>query len=739
MGIVPALLKSRWKSRNLTGEAKHQLVVRVRRGFMDHGYFDTARLDNGSPIYPPLIWEGHNHSPWQAKWVVEGPWITIPNVQSSKWLRDFTAKGSSTLTVVVDNIAFHENTGVSGIYHTIQRGYFSPMRGSKVFSRPDLWATNSWHDVLNGGYQIEIWEGYGPDGDASVTPLATPVAGTCAPAGAAISRTWTGIIEDCEMESHPDHITITARDFAIYLTDQRLLGWNKAREIRAPITFADRRWTQGERKEYGSAKVSSGAVASGDATGAVWTSNGQVASATTQWVEIHLPAGYYTDFFLAPSVDGMEMWVSLNVGAGGGVMDHTHPISAGWLDLSSGATVPGAAGGEVFIRHMGNVNENPSRRWGLGHGFDLPAGSILRLSFNKLQHLDPGKVPDGPAANLYYAGTDAFYTFRYGTNPSNPPGAQVNAKHWILVEDAAEVVRMIFIWAGFKEWHVEDFGWTIARPMQFGQDKFMMDVIDEILKQGNFVFYMTAPSNDDMSLGIPHLEHQTATNSPKAGMLELRDADMAEAATVKWDVSNLPYVMRYRGEINPNGHLGMGQDLVRRFMAVYFPPWSGQDYAKLNGKPTSIQDAPRLAGLRRHFYETLGVQTTIGLQSDQECMFACLLAAVQYALQMCTGEVTIPGYPGVELNQQISVIDEGTGINSRMWVAAIQSDHIMGEKGSWKMKIGGSYIDTEDMYMLAGDYVWAYLKYLKTRAPAGEDRPAPLPDPGIVDIIKVTT
>ena len=195
----------------------------------------------------PIIWKGDNVTPWQAQWTPTGDWITLTNIQSATWTRSFQDQGSSTLTVVIDNIAFNEQTGAGGIYHEINRGWFSPTRGVTVVGRPSLWAPNGWEDVFNGGYQVELWEGYGQGTD--VVPVEDGSSHWSAPSA---SKTWVGLIEGCDLESHPDHITLTCADYAVMLTDQRVMGMNKATEIQAPITFADRKKSasQGRKKSW---------------------------------------------------------------------------------------------------------------------------------------------------------------------------------------------------------------------------------------------------------------------------------------------------------------------------------------------------------------------------------------------------------------------------------------------------------------------------------------------------------
>lgn len=711
----PAIIKERWQSRQLVGQAKHQLVVRVRPGYMNKLYQVLQKLD-GVHQDMPIIWKGINGQPWQGQWVPTGDWITLPEVESNSWTRQFSTNGTATNTTVMDNIAFMNTEGLAGVYHVIERGYFSPMRGVQVSSRPVLWEANEWKDALNGGYQIEVWEGYGPDGDASVTPLPAPVDGTCAPPDAAITRTFTGIIEQCEMESHPDKMTITARDFGIFTTDQRVMGWNKAREIVSPLHFADRRAVLGETKVGYNAAASStlgGLSPSGVLPGGPgWVSAPQGAATDLQYIEITVPDGYYEQFFLGPACAGMEMWVTINVQDGdGGARWNGSIIAGGWLDIGAG-TVPGTD--IPYVRHWGNVQELAAR-WSLGGALSGDAGTVIRLYFTNLSPTDDFGVSRGG----YCAAVLQLYAYRFGSDPKampsqalDNPGGDVNAYHWVLIDDVADIVRMVFMWCGFKEWDVTNFGWSLAEPFNIGQDQFFSDLLNDVLNQGNYVFYMQAPTDDDMSIGVPAFVPQSAVGPLPTYSIVASDNDLLETMEPAYDNSNLPYVIRFRGAITKSG-VTLGQDLSKRYEATYFPPWSGQDYTKISpAKQGKTYDpAPRTAGVRRHFTETQGQVIALSLNSVQDCMFACILTAVQYALGQTTAQFQLPGLPGVELNTHASIVDTGSGMNSRVWISSISSAHNLGPNGSWHMTISGSLVDTEDLEMIAEDWAYSYYQY----------------------------
>ena len=726
---MTTVVQQRWATRQLVGDKQHAQVVRVRPGHMTRGYLDTRRIDDlgpdglGSPIFPPLIWQGQNHHCWKGEWVPTGPWVTLPSVQSTKWSRSFDVQtggqqGTSTLTVVMDNIAFPEASGITGLYHTIARGYYSPLRGNTPHGRTNPWphdTANAWENVLDAGYQIELWEGYGSGSDIQLrtslyyTGVGTTGMQTYAPPSGALDRTWTGIVIDCELESHPDQITITAQDFGIFLTDERLLGGNKALEIRSPVTFADRRTVQGEDTITGPYHVSSGVINQDGA----WVNAGS----GTQWIELDLPAGTYSDFYVAPASSGQTMYVSLKMGSQTGALDRAHPLPANqWVDLNapalvsvigaspSAGTTPGS--GIPYMFSVQNLPESPARRWYLGHTMDINGtGGKLRLTF----------TGGGDLTHLY--------AYHYHSDPATQPGLGVTAKGWILVDDAAEVVRMLLIWAGFAEWNVEDFLWSLYKPMLYGEDKFFMDVINDMLQQGAFIFYMAPPSNDDRSLGSPHFEHMHAIDAQAATpVLEVRDTDMVEALTVKTDLSNLPYFLRYRGTFANNG-VTAGQDLSKRIEAIYYPPWSGAynqtpiggiSFGAVGNLGAYGVEPPlteRIAGIHRHFTETMALTLPVALTTTDECLFAGILAAINYALNMRTGQFQIPGLSRLKLNDTISIVEESTATNSRMWVTGIESEHVNGgadTQGHWTMTISGSMVDNPDMYVLIFDHNWTW-------------------------------
>jgi len=242
---------------------------------------------------------------------------------------------------------------------------------------------------------------------------------------------------------------------------------------------------------------------------------------------------------------------------------------------------------------------------------------------------------------------------------------------------------------------------------------------------------MGPPSNDDRSIGKPHFEHIHAVDNSSQPVLEVRDTNMLEALDMKVDLSNLPIRLRYRGIISKGGTLDPSSgDLSKRIEAVYFPPWSGQYYVPIGGDEFGSVGgavefgwpAPmvrRTAGISRWFTETMSSTMITALSSWDECLYACILAAMQYALNMRIGQFQMPGISKLKLNDLISVVEEATAINSRLWITDVESEHVNGgadDQGHWTMTVTGSMIDFDDMAALIFDLNWAWQAAQRNRS-----------------------
>lgn len=752
MGSVAPIISSRWRSRRLAGDARHQLIVRVRKGSLVRAYSRFEPLYGHAPKLP-IIWKGNNTTPWSATWEPAGDWITVPEVESAKFSKSFSANnGISTLTVVADNIAFLAKTGTAGVYHEISRGYFSPQRGYKVGHRPELFGKTPWKDVLNGGYQIELWEGYGPDGDPSVIPLETPITQTidgisqlsCLPPNPAISRTYVGLIDSCELDTHPDMMTITARDFGKALTDQRMIYHNKAPEIPSPVIFADRRQVLGEAEAAYNASASGyqdgftpAGVLPTPADGSGWVSQARNSNQDKVYLTVQLHAGAYEQFFMATPTPGLEAWVAIY--ATPGTTWNGKEVS-GWIDAGNGSVTYSEGGTSItapWVNNIGTVRRGGAR-YNLNGQLQAAEGTQLHVFFSNLNNnqFDPntGNKQRTPG---YVASVHRLWGYRYGTSANVPDviatglGSTTKAEGWVLIDDVADIVRMVLTWAGFKEWTVQDFGWSLAQPFNFGQDKYFMDVITSVMNQADWLFHMKAPTDHDLSIGVPSFRQQSAVTTRQPSVaLAVKDTDLLEALTASYDNSTLPYSFRVRGKIY-NGGTTFGQDLSKRYMGTYFPPWCGLDYRKSSPttEVTSIHlEDQRLSGINRNYVATQGQTISLSLNSTAECLWAAVLTAIQYALNANSARMQIAGLPSnvsaanhdgergqIELNNCVSVVDEGTATNSRIWISSIESDHSMGEGGSWHMTISGSLLDYEDMQYLSEDWAYAVFKYSMER------------------------
>lgn len=661
MAEVSTTFTERWRSKKHVGPAIPTLGVTLTRGIIDKTYGPFEFLDKTTERFMTIV-GGNNAEPWHGFWRPTGEPITLPNVLSVIWDQALKEKGARSATIEAENVIYKQVVGSGGVFHQMARGYMSPTLGAKLLGRillPFVKA-NEWSEILDNGYKVDVYEGYG---DQQV-------------------RTFCGLIDTTELQTHPDRITLNCRSFWELFTDQRVMRSNKAPEITAPLTIADREATLGIKPVGSNATASS--TAGGRSVVSIckkdnaidWVSAGHPTDEATEWVQIEIPPGYYEKIYTRLPYKGQGVYISVYATAGsewnGALIEKGEWINAGKGEVEG---IPwtngwGSSSADAVNRELGGV-------------FQAAAGSKIRVSFTDL----PYRSEWGD----HRAGCTRLAAFLFGQDAQHPlngdPG--VNANHWVLIDDLADIAKLVFMWAGYHEWEVEELGWSLVFPMSWTMGQFFIDMIDEILAQANWECYEESPSSNGESLGVPCFVHNRATDPPKRGMVEITDSDMLETMQPKFDLSNLPWEIAYRGNVDSAGK-SFDEESVRRFRATYWPPWSGAG-------PHIVEEG-RVGGVRR-----LDETVDENLTSEDQCLFAAMLAAQQYALEAFTVQLQIAGYPGIELNEQISVVSDVTGINSRVWVSQIHSEHTAGKKASWKMTISGSLLDNVDMNHITED------------------------------------
>lgn len=670
--------KARWRSGEHVGEAAPRQVGYVRRGKFTRNYRDFTFLDGTSEDFATIPKQVGNNA-WAPIWRpdTEVGYMPLPNLTSVSINQSFDNNGIKTATVEVDNIIMKTIAGVLGAYHLARRGYLSPLRRYTYGPRPATsWAeVNEWARVFDAACQVTIFQGYGD----------------------ALAKTFTGLIDQVDLTSNPDKMTLTLRGFAgPMLADQRLFGWNKDKALRVPITFADRLSADNTKK------ISGGARASGEDSrhpvrnitkpgDDFWLSHGHDDPDHTVWCQITLPKGRYEDFYIAPHYPGMEVYVGIyihDIDTGEkGIGTKTRPRKRGkvdgvevedtwWSPDPDTMIVPGGFdgnGGWTYFKMFKN-HDAKGVHHRTGHVFEVGDKTKLRIGFRKLHWVG--------ARDDFRGGCERVIAY------SRKRKKEAKKNQWILVDDASDVTKVVLRWAGFREWEVESFGWRIQKdkPWVFHQADYLIDIINYVKGQGDFIFYEGAPSSHDESIGVPVFRHQRALQAPGNEAVQVSDRDILTGINASLNLAGRPSDIHVRGRETKKKERGqaMGEDRAKRVFARYNPLWF-RDH--------------RTSGVLRQF-----THTDYNLSSNQECMVAAIMIAMQYQLQTFTGHIEVPGYPGVELDDQVGVIDEGTGVNTRIWAADIQSQFESGETTRWTTTLGGAMIDTEDWYALALDF-----------------------------------
>ena len=678
--VSVATQEQRWKSGDHIGPAKPTLKVYIRRGHLERHYKNLPKNEVFS--FTPGL--GGPRSVWYAEWVPDEDYVEAPGVLSAKGDGNFEQKGVEQVTVEIDNILMLEKSGASGIFHELDRGHMSPLRGQREFQGQSIGTENEWSDKWRDeATQIVILAGYGE----AYFPL------------------FLGLIDDCDLNSRPDRIVVTARNMGKTLTDQRVFMDAKNLWTRDPITFQDRQQADLRHDVVTSVRAKStdgshpARYAIDDNEDTAWVSARHGNPNQLEWIEAYIPHARVEEMKLFVSGEGMELYFSVHatnehVPAGGQARgtNGTHH-GEGWISEGLG-NVPGTT--IPFVRHINTAKVKPIK-YGIrkgGGGYLLGDHSKVRIWFRNLSRI---KVKKG---TRYQAALRDFKVFK-----SNKDEAAIES-HWILVDDVSDIVKTVLQWAGFRadgvhaEWEIETVGVRLADKLVIDRQTFLMDIIWKIAEMTSYVFYVKPPSTFDqddltkgnqsnLSTGVAVFRQSNAMrDTPPAGEQRylVRDTDLI--SDIKPHFSNEPLSdsIRVRGTTvakgkkrrNPHVH-PLGADRQRRYQYSYRPVWA--------------------RGGRRRFGHVR--KPTVHYDEQVDTVFqakvACLLIALRQALEGSQATLEFALFPPIHLDHQLVLHDTGTALSTRLWVASRSWEYQGGETVRFSMNLQGALLDVPDV------------------------------------------
>lgn len=668
-----ALQRHRWLSMEHVGSARPTLRAFVRKGHLERHYKKLPD-DEVFAFVPGLL--GPNDV-WFGEWVADTPFVEVPSIKEAKGDQDYSQNGIEQVTLTVDNIAMIEKAGNLGaLFHLIERGYYSPERGNRSDRGETAGIKNSWFNTWKDKCtQIIILAGYGD----AVFPL------------------HCGLVDKTNLTSQPDSIQVTIRSMGQFISDQDVFMDAKNLWVRDPITFADRVAVQ-EGENMANQAAAKNNKASAPPSQAV---DGSFKSACVSaeftdpsqfwWIEFPLPAGRYIKTELYPAYTNLEMFISILTsnedvpGGGPARLENGQSLGAGWVDLGAGQ-IPGT--GIPFVNRVPGLRESMTTFpiTAAGQKIITGDGSKVRLWF---RNLHPAPTDNGKQ-RCYRAGVIEC-RIRDVTIPD-----EAKRQHWILVDDASDIVRVVLQWCGFDsdEWEVENTGVRLSDKMTFDRTKKLMDIINWVKEQVGFVFYVRPPEEFDtahldtahnLSMGVAVFRQSSATkDEPPETIESVRDDNLLEAVNAEFDTNELPDSIRVRGKAiadkmgaDPAHVHALGADRDKRYQASYRPVW-----ARNNASGGAHLRRPELN------YDFL-------LDEVYLCEVACLLIAYKAALASAKGEIEIPAWPLIHLDHQTLLFDRGTGMSTRIWNVTRSWTYVGGEDVEFKMNLGGSFLDVD--------------------------------------------
>lgn len=690
-----AKMRERWRSMKHVGDAKPYVRAWVRTGALARSFQRVPQKEVYSHI---PNWEGMS-TIWQGRWNPKDIWVELPNVQMVEPKQDFTQKGMQGLTITLDNIAMTARTGVAGVYHMIERGFYAPFRGYATRGQQEVGTQNEWFDVLNDrSTEIVIVAGFGPD-------AAIPI--------------FKGLVDDVDMTSRPDVLTVQTRDHGMFLTDQKVFLNAKVKNVPDPITFADRLEADDTQLFRGGVEASShengrqASFAVDEDPSTSWQSAGHDNAGALEFIQMHLTHGRYESFHLQPQYQGMSCYVAIlptdknAPGGKGACRNYTQKLPSGWVDEGLG-NVPGT--NIPFVKFIPTVKAKDRAYWLRQYGYMLGDDSILRLYFTNLAKTHKA----GQGAVRYRAGVKEFAAVDRQL-PQN-----VKKAKWLLVDDVSDVVKTVLQWCGLDhsdsrgtgEWEIESAGVRLADKLVWNRGNDLIEIIDKMCELTGFVFFMKPPSafdDDDLSVGNPvNLSMGTPVFRSNQAMVrpqnthetieEVHEDRLLQGINAHFSGEPLAYNIRVRGKRRKKkkGGRHLGGDKTPRWMYVYRPPWS-------RGNP-DFGDAKDFqnANLKKYV-----VHHDEQLDSLDECKIAAILIAFKEALEAYKATVEFPFMPSIFLDSQLRIRDLGTGLMTRMWVVDRAVRIRTGEDPEFKMTVGGSLIEVPDIVEVREELVQA--------------------------------
>lgn len=654
---VTQKFRERWMSVKHIGSSKPVAMVEIRRGRLNRSFHPYPGL--GYPAfgdYPGALGIGF----WYPDWQVNSPWMTLDGVQNIRLEQSFANNGITTCTIKMDNQALVPTTGPAGIlYHAVEKGYYSPLRGFVGKGRPNPGVKKTPFFGKLPYAQIRIRQGYGAD---------------------QMVTTFLGLIDDVESDSIPNQMIITARDMGGVLVDEYFFGWAKEMVLPSPLTFAPRRLAENHLLVGGGAKASSSQPGSGP-DGVVkgegaWRSGKAAGPENTQWIEITVPAGKYSNIFVSFPYEGMRVYFGIKPTRHNGAAPtyNGEPIPANTFFNPNGTVVPGDEfGGWPYFSGFEASKRGPGHYVSLGGSFGVGNDTIIRLGFRDL----------APRDGAFEAGVNRFSANQRHFTPLAIAG------RYVVIDDVADIVKCCLRWCGFKGWEVEDTGVNLQEPFVADPSMTFMDVINTIKDMVGYTFFIGEPrdDNNDQDLGYPIFRNNRVYENYTGRTEFIDDSLLLTDAKVKFTNQPDKGMIRCRGIAKNDGVTidGAGGD-IKRIMFAYIPPWAGEQSAKVAGVIKSL------------------THTDDKFTRVEDCQFGCYLIALQIALAKYTAILPLPANPGIGLDTLQSVIDRTQGLNSRIYVTNRTQEMQFGNNGFWTMELGGALVDTPDVDGVLIDY-----------------------------------
>lgn len=595
----------------------------------------------------------------------------LPSVRSVTWSRAVD-QDVATCTITLTNTEILDDAQVPVAGEIDQPGYYSPFRGESAFSSQWGHISNEFSKLLLPDSLVRTYEGYGCDPE--VSPELDP--------NLAITGTW--MIDKVSMNARGE-LTLECRDLGRLLLEQQIFDPVVPKDF-YPLSFEN--WSGKVFLGNRNPKTGKLRVSIDDTSNTPWIGSGTVSGHKPAYVLDGKPSSYWLSIGNdAPSRRFAYEWVQVKTHGNMKVNEvRFRPVRKGYTAYVS-VFANGSWQGERSINyHEDGIGQNGSdiayvkskkitdEGEQVIHFSAISGVTKVRVTFGNLQYFQQGPYHyRAGIREISVFGSADKTTPSYGQLTPGPIGSNPGKYY-----EYTDVVKLLCAWAGFL-WPKSSYfratdGTHILASFSKNDDKVLGRGVNSRL-WGDF---QDSGTSGPSPISADNFDKKSLMDGIKyvKDILGFHFA-IDETGAVQWRMPNFHdlgnWITLSTSAGRTTNMLTLHEDqLLTDFTATLDSANVREKIlvSDLTGKLGSTARGynPNPVGLRR-----LGAWTDKNFSSKQETLVMAELIAIRALFSYRTGRASIPGFPGIQIDDQVRIVERVTSEGYVNYVSGISS------------------------------------------------------------------